>query len=68
MDTTVIIAELEAERDRLNQAINALTASYEAGTRRGRKPGRHLSPASRKKIGDAMRKTWAERKKKMKAA
>ena len=66
MDTAAIIAELEAERDRLSQAIDALTASHAAGTRRGRR--RRLSPASKKRISDAMRKTWAERKKKMKAA
>jgi hypothetical protein len=68
MDTAAIIAELEAERDRLNHAINALAASYAAGTRRGRTPRRHLSAASKKKISDAMRKTWAARKRKEKVA
>jgi hypothetical protein len=63
-----IIARLEEERDRLTQAIDALTASHAAGKRRGRRPGRHLSAAARKKIGDAMRRTWAARKKKEKVA
>jgi hypothetical protein len=66
MDTAAIIAELEAERERLNQAIEALTASHAVGTRRGRR--RHLSAASKKRISDAMRKTWAARKRKEKVA
>jgi hypothetical protein len=67
MDTASIIEELEAERDRLNSAITALQ-----GKKRG--PGRppqatdgrrrHLSAAARRKIGLAMKKRWAERKKK----
>lgn len=64
MDTQSIIAELEAERDRLNKAIAVLRRSR--GTivaqRNGRR--RHLTAAQRKRIGDAMRKRWAERKKK----
>jgi hypothetical protein len=68
LDTQSIIAELEAERDRLNSAIAALQGSR--GTRRltasGKPDGRkrHLSAAARKKIGEAMKKRWAERKKK----
>ena len=67
MDTQSIIAELEAERDRLNSAIEALKGS---GSRSGRPAGkpdgrkRHLSAAARKRIGEAMKKRWAERKKK----
>jgi len=60
-----ILAALEAERDRLNNAISAL----QGGQRRrpagkatnGRK--RHLSAAARRRIGEAMKKRWAERKK-----
>jgi hypothetical protein len=69
MNTATIIEELEAERDRLNQAIAALQSSQRrpgrpAASRRpdGRK--RHLSAAARKRIGEAMKKRWAERKKK----
>jgi hypothetical protein len=68
LDTQSIIAELEAERDRLNTAIAALQGSRggrgraTAGKPDGRK--RHLSAAARKRIGEAMKKRWAERKKK----
>jgi hypothetical protein len=66
MDTATIIEALEAERDRLSAAIRALQ-----GRKRG--PGRpptvlksgvkrHLSPAARKRISDAMKKRWAARK------
>jgi hypothetical protein len=67
MDAASIVAELEAERDRLNSAIAALQSSQ--GGRSGRASGksygrRHLSAAARRKIGLAMKKRWAERKKK----
>jgi hypothetical protein len=67
MDRATIIAELEAQRGRLNQAIAALrgsqrTARTLSGTPDRRK--RKLSAAARKKIGEAMKKRWAERKKK----
>jgi hypothetical protein len=60
-----MVAELEAERDRLNSAIEALQGSR--GTRlttSGKPDGRrrHLSAAARRKIGEAMKKRWAERK------
>jgi hypothetical protein len=66
MDTTAIIEELEAERDRLSAAIQVLGRK-----RPGRRPGagrRSMSAAARAKIGAAMKKRWAERKKKEKAA
>jgi exonuclease VII small subunit len=68
MNTEEIIRSLEQERNRLNQAIDALTASHAAGKRRGRQAGRRLSAASKKKISNAMRKTWAARKHKEKAS
>ena len=64
MDTESIIADLEQERDRLTAAIQALSGS---GTRRSRHR-RRLSAAARKRISDAMRKTWAARKKREKIA
>ena len=67
MDTAAIIAELEAERDRLNQAIAALQATKSRPARTTGKPDgriRHMSAAARRKIGQAMKKRWAERKKK----
>ncbi len=66
MNTADIIAELEAERDRLDTAIAALEGSGHS-KRRGRPPGmgrRHMSAAARRKIGEAKRKWWAEQKKK----
>lgn len=62
-----IIEALEEERDRLSQAIEALKGASPGG-RRGRRPGRHLSAEARRRIGAAMRRRWAERKKKEKAA
>jgi hypothetical protein len=69
VDTATIIAELEAERDRLERAIAVLqgnrtiarTASSEPNGRSGK---RRLSAAARRKIGEAMKKRWAERRKK----
>ena len=57
-----IIRELEAERDRLSQAISALRK------RRRHKPGARpvkgfMSQEVRKRISDAMKKKWAERRK-----
>jgi len=66
MDTPLIIAELEAERDRLNRAIAALLGRQSSLTLSG-KPDRRkrkLSAAARRRIGEAMKKRWAERKKK----
>jgi exonuclease VII small subunit len=67
MDTQQIITELEAERDRLEQAISALRGSMR-GRRPGRRGRRHLSPAAKRRISEMMKKRWAERKKSMKAA
>ena len=66
MDTAAIIAELEARRDQINSAIEALRSSgggkrTKAKATNGRK--RHLSAAARKRISDAMKKKWAQRKK-----
>jgi hypothetical protein len=64
MNAESIIADLELERDRLTAAIQALSG---AGTRRsGRR--RPLSAAAKKRISDGMRRTWAARKKREKAA
>jgi hypothetical protein len=69
VDTAAIIAELEAERDRLTSAITALQGATRhrskgrivASPTNGRK--RHLSAAARKRISEAMKKRWAEREK-----
>ena len=71
MDTQQIISELEAERDRLDQAISALRGSV-GGRRtfgpRGRRGRRRLSAAAKRRISEMMKKRWAERKRAMKAA
>jgi hypothetical protein len=66
LDTQSIIAELESERDRLNSAIAALQSNHARLGRAGKRNGwrRHLSAAARRKISHAMKKRWAERKKK----
>jgi hypothetical protein len=68
MDTAAILAELTAERDRLDQAIAALRGKGNTRTVTGKPDGRRrkrkLSASARKRIGEAMRKRWAERKKK----
>ena len=64
MDTESIIAELEAERDRLDEAIAALKAGGRTRTVNGRRRRRQLSAAARKRISEGMKKRWAARKKK----
>lgn len=77
MNAERILSELKLERDRLGRAIEALEGS--AGVRRsaakavataaapaagpGRKRGR-LTAAGRKRLSEAMKKRWAERRKK----
>jgi exonuclease VII small subunit len=69
MDTQQIISELEAERDRLEQAIAALRGSLRARRGgQGRRGRRRLSAAAKRRISEMMKKRWAERKKAMKAA
>ncbi len=80
MDIRRILADLCAERDRLDQAISALEALGATGrksARRGaafgaapvrKRKRRHMSAAARKRISEMMKKRWAERKKKIKAA
>lgn len=62
LDTQSIIAELEHERDRLENAIRALQNSSGG---RGRKPisgKRHMSAEARRKISLAQKKRWAKQK------
>jgi hypothetical protein len=66
MDMQTIVNELREERDRIQQAIDALerTAhSTATGERKGHKPGRRMSAAARARISAAMKKRWAKRKK-----
>ena len=73
MDTQQIINELEAERDRLDQAISALRGSLDGrrtagATGKGRRGRRRLSAAAKRRISEMMKKRWAERKRAAKAA
>ena len=79
MDVSRIISEIDAEIARLQQARVALVAIGGSGTvappkRRGRPKGstnapapakraRNLSPEGRKRIAEAMKRRWAERRK-----
>jgi hypothetical protein len=78
MDVSRILSEIDAEISRLQHARTALTgiASSEtaAKAKRGRPKGsanktaapkkrkRKLSPEGRKRIADAMKRRWAERR------
>jgi hypothetical protein len=69
MDISSILAELRTERDRIQAAIDALDNVQGARAhRRGRRPGHHMSADARRRIGLAMKKRWAERKKAEKKA
>jgi hypothetical protein len=73
MDTAQILADLRAQRNRIDNAINALEALN------GTKPAaldvkqasqtvrRTMSPAARKKIAAALKARWAAKKKHAKA-
>jgi len=71
MDTNRILAELRAERDRIDQAISAIEAVNSAGRRRvGRPPkaarkvrrrGR-MSAAARRKLSRLLKQRWAQGK------
>lgn len=75
MDIQKVIAELKAERDRIDHAILALTGARKSGRGPGRRPGslsssgakgRTMSPAARKRISATMKFRWAQIKKKPK--
>jgi hypothetical protein len=70
MNIDEILETMEAERDRLDQAIAILRGhgtgkrTWATGLRRARGP---QSAAARLRISQAMKKTWAERKKRLKS-
>lgn len=72
MDLGKIVAELKVERDRLSQAIAVLEGAgttrskpNKSVTRRAKSQKRSgLTPAGRKRLSEAMKKRWAERRKK----
>jgi hypothetical protein len=65
MDTQAILTQLKEERDQIQRAIDALEGTKAiTGKRRGSKPGRRtMSADARRRIGLAMKKRWAARKK-----
>jgi hypothetical protein len=77
LDVAKIVSDLKSERDRLGRAIEALegmgprqramkmTASVAAvsSATPGKKRGR-LTAAGRKRLSEAMKRRWAERRKK----
>jgi hypothetical protein len=78
LDLDRIVAELEAERDRLEQAIILLRERNGTATARkaiatngkvsSRSRARGLTPAGRKRLSELMKKRWAERKRKAKSS
>ena len=83
MDVSRILSEIDAEIARLQQARSALIGISSSGTvapRRGRPKGsvnkktaksrrkRNLTPEGRKRIADAMKRRWAERRASTKAS
>ena len=70
MDIEAILAELKAERSRIDNALIALEGGRSP---RGRRPGanyqagrrgpRRMSAAARKRISDAQKARWAKQKK-----
>jgi len=75
LDIHRILAELKAERDRIEHAIAAIGGFGSRRGRRGRPPGRpaggkrrkhRLTPEGRKRLSEMMKKRWAERRKKAK--
>jgi hypothetical protein len=78
LDLEKIVAELEQERDRLNQAIALLkernfpanARKTAGGNRQGStaRRGRRLTAAGRKRLSELMKKRWAERRRKAKSS
>jgi len=72
METNRILAELNAERARLDRAISAIESLNSTGNRRGRPPGstnapkkrgrRQLNPAARRKLSRLLKQRWAQGK------
>jgi len=76
MNTNRIVAELRAERDRIDKAISALEAVSSTGRRKaGRPPGAQatrrkigrMSAAARRKLSRLLKQRWAQGKMKPKA-
>ena len=78
MDIQKIVSELEREKDRISRAIAALVESASSsftkrrsgGAGKAAAPGKGtrrrggITPAGRRRLSEAMKKRWAERKRK----
>jgi len=73
VDIQNIVAELKSERDRIDQAIGVLEGNTPTKTRVGRPPasaggsrrtgrGGGLTPAGRRRLSEAMKRRWAQRR------
>ena len=73
MEIDRIVADLRREAERIGKAISALLGSATGGAKRGpkaapeagkkRKRRGRLTPEGRKRLSEAMKKRWAERRK-----
>ena len=61
-DLGAVLAQLKAERDKLDRAIAALSGIGGGKAHSGKTGRRHLSAAARKRIADAQRARWARYK------
>jgi hypothetical protein len=73
LDLASIVSELKSERDRISRAIALLENEATKTIRRiatpikkaiSKKRSRGLTPAGRKRLSEAMKKRWADKKKK----
>ena len=73
MDLDRIVSELKSERDRISRAISLLENESTKIVRKAAVPSKMaaskkrsggLTPAGRKRLSEAMKKRWADRKKK----
>ncbi len=77
MDTNRILAELRAQRDRLDRAIAAIEGLHSTGRRRGGRPAavaapkrrgrRRMSATARRKLSRLLKQRWAQGKMKPRA-
>jgi len=66
METTQILAEIDSEIRRLQNARALLAGTSTKAVRTGTRKKRHLSAEARARIAEAQRKRWAKQKKAVK--
>jgi len=65
MDTSKILSDLRAERDRIDRAIAAIEGLNSAGRRRAGRPPR--AAAARRKLSRLLKQRWAQGKMRLRA-